>query len=66
MTDNYDNPAFPIIQYLQEQIKEEEQDIVFWAASKLPTAQKLHNNAVQRLAAYKDVLEFIEETFKPE
>ena len=67
MQDNTDNPAFPIIEYLNKQIKQEEYNRDWWAL-KLPTftAQKLHSNAVQRIVAYKDVLEFIEETFKPE
>lgn len=66
MQDNYDNPAFPIIEYLKEQIKQEEKNKEYWAVSETFTAQKLHNNAVQRLVAFKEVLEFIEETFNPE
>jgi len=66
MTDNYYNPAFPIIRFLNEQIKREEQDKEFWALSKTIGAQKLHTLAVQRLVAFKEVLEFVEETFKPE
>ena len=64
MTDNYDNPAFPIIEYLQEQIKKEEQDKEYWALSSTSAAQKLHISAVHRLGAFYEVLEFIEETFE--
>lgn len=66
MQDPTENPAFPIIEFLNERIKRDEEIKEHWAASKLSIAQKLHNNAVQRLVAYIDVLDFIEETFKPE
>ena len=66
MQDNTNNPKLLIIDFLNEQIKKEEQDKEYWALSSTSAAQKLRISAVHRLGAFYEVLEFIEENFKPE
>ena len=67
MSDNTDNPAFPIIEYLKEKIKEAEENKDHWEENhQQPMADYFRTIAVNRIAAFKEVIEFIEETFKPE
>jgi hypothetical protein len=67
MSDNTDNPAFPIIEFLNEKIKEAEESKDHWELnSQKPLADYYRKVAVNRIAAFKEVFEFIEETFKPE
>lgn len=61
---NTDNPAFPIIEFLNEKIKEAEQSKEHWELnSQKPLADYYRKVAVNRIAAFKEVLEFITENF---
>ena len=67
MSDNTDNPAFPIIEFLNEKIKESDGAKTYWEENhQKPMAYYFRNMAIHRIAAFKEVIEFIEETFKPE
>ena len=67
MQDNTDNPAYPIIEFLNDQIKNYEIRKDYWEENhQQHMADYWRNMAVNRIAAFKEVLEFIEETFKPE
>ena len=64
MSDNTDNPAFPIIEFLNEKIKEAEESKDHWELnSQKPLADYYRKVAVNRIAAFKEVLEFITENF---
>jgi hypothetical protein len=64
MTDNTDNPAFPIIEFLNEKIKEAEENKDHWEENhQKPMADYYRKVAVNRIAAFKEVLEFITENF---
>lgn len=68
MTDITDNPAFPIIEYLKEQIKKDQQNKEYWQDNyqKSNLWDIYRNISINRIAAFKEVLQFIEETFKNE
>jgi len=67
MSDNTDNPAFPIIEFLNEKIKKDEGNKDHWEENhQHHMADYYRKLAVHRIAAFKEVVEFIEETFKPE
>ena len=67
MSDNTDNPAYPIIEFLNEKIKKDEENKDHWEENfQHRMADYYRKVAVHRIAAFKEVLEFIEETFKPE
>ena len=64
MSDNTDNPAYPIIEFLDKQIIKYE----YWKEHheenyQKPMADYWRNMAVHRIAAFKEVLEFINENF---
>ena len=64
MTDNYDNPAYPIIEFLNEKIKKDEENKDHWELnSQKPLADYYRKVAVNRIAAFKEVLEFITDNF---
>jgi hypothetical protein len=64
MTDNTDNPAFPIIEFLNEKIKESDGAKTYWEENhQKPMAYYFRNMAIHRIAAFKEVLEFINENF---
>lgn len=64
MQDNTDNPAFPIIEFLNEKIKKDEENKEHWQENfQQPMADYWRNMAVNRIAAFKEVLEFITENF---
>jgi hypothetical protein len=66
MSDNTDNPAFPIIEYLKEKIKKDEENKDYWEEHHqkfAPMAYYWRNMAVHRIAAFKEVLEFVNENF---
>ena len=64
MSDNTDNPAFPIIEFLNEKIKEAEASKNHWELnSQKPLADYYRKVAVNRIAAFKEVLEFITDNF---
>lgn len=63
--DNTDNPAFPIIDFLNENIKEAEDKKDYWEENyQRPMSLHFRTMAVHRIAAFKEVLEFIEEEYK--
>ena len=67
MQDNTDNPAFPIIEFLKKKIKKDEENKDHWEENHQNLMSDFWRTmAVYRIAAFKEVLEFIEETFKPE
>lgn len=68
MKDITDNPAFPIIEYLKEQIKKDQQNKEYWQDNyqKSNLWDIYRNISINRIAAFKEVLQFIEETFKNE
>jgi hypothetical protein len=64
MSDNTDNPAYPIIEFLNDKIKESEENKDHWEENhQKPMANYWRNMAVHRIAAFKEVLEFITENF---
>ena len=64
MPHNTDNPAFPIIEFLNEKIKDAEESKEYWELnSQKPLADYWRKMAVNRIAAFKEVLEFITENF---
>ena len=64
MPNNTDNPAFPIIEFLNEKIKEAEQSKEHWEQNyREHMADHFRNMAINRIAAFKEVLEFINENF---
>lgn len=64
MSHNTDNPAFPIIEFLNEKIKEAEESKEHWEQNfQQPMADYYRKVAVNRIAAFKEVLEFITENF---
>lgn len=65
MQDNTDNPAFPIIEFLNEKIKEAEQSKEHWQDNYYlqHMADYYRTMAVNRIAAFKEVLEFINDNF---
>lgn len=64
MSHNTDNPAFPIVEYLNEKIKEADASKDHWEENhQKPMADYYHKVAVNRIAAFKEVLEFINENF---
>jgi hypothetical protein len=64
MSDNTDNPAYPIIEFLNEKIKKDEENIDHWDENhQKPMAYYYRKVAVNRIAAFKEVLEFITDNF---
>ena len=65
MSHNTDNPAFPIIEYLKEKIKKDEENKEHWQDNYYlhHMADYWRNMAVNRIAAFKEVLEFINDNF---
>jgi len=64
MQDNTDNPAYPIIEFLNEKIKEAEQSKEHWEQNfQQPMADYFRNMAIHRIAAFKEVLQFINDNF---
>ena len=64
MSHNTDNPAFPIIEYLNEKIKKDQENKEHWQENfQRPMADYYRTMAVNRIAAFKEVLEFITENF---
>lgn len=64
MQDNTDNPAFPIIELLNEKIKDAEENKEYWQENfQHPMANYFREMAINRIAAFKEVLEFITENF---
>ena len=64
MSHNTDNPAFPIIEFLNEKIKESDGAKTYWEENhQRPLADYYRNMAVNRIAAFKEVLKFITENF---
>jgi hypothetical protein len=64
MSDNTDNPAFPIIEFLNEKIKEAEESKDHWEQNyRKYMADYYRKVAVHRIAAFKEVYEFINENF---
>lgn len=64
MSDNTDNPAFPIIEFLSKKIKESEDSKDHWELNyQKPMADYYRKVAVNRIAAFKEVYEFITENF---
>lgn len=65
MSHTTDNPAFPIIEFLKENIKEAEDKKDYWEENyQRPMSLHFRTMAVHRIAAFKEVLEFIEEEYK--
>ena len=63
MSNNYDPQL--IIDFLNEKIKEAEESKEHWELnSQKPLADYYRKVAVNRLSAFKEVLEFIDETYK--
>lgn len=63
MSNNYDPQL--IIDYLKEKIKEAEESKEYWELNfQKPMADYFRTMAVHRIADFKEVLEFIEETYK--
>ena len=64
MSHNTDNPAFPIIEFLNKKIKENQKLKEHWEDNhQRPMAEYFRNMAVNRIAAFKEVLEFINDNF---
>lgn len=64
MSHTTDNPAFPIIEFLNEKIKKDEENKEHWQGNyREHMADYWRNMAVNRIAAFKEVLEFITENF---
>ena len=64
MSHNTDNPAFPIIEFLNKKIKGAEETKHHWEENyQRPTAEYFRKAASHRLLAFKEVLEFITENF---
>lgn len=64
MQNNTDNPAYPIIEFLNEKIKEAEQSKEHWQENfQHPMADYYLTMAIHRIAAFKEVLEFINDNF---
>ena len=64
MSHNTDNPAFPIIEFLNEKIKKDEENKEHWQYNyREHMADYYRRMAVNRIAAFKEVLEFITENF---
>ena len=64
MSHTTDNPAFPIIEYLKEKIKKDEENKEHWQENyREHMADYYRTMAVNRIAAFKEVLEFITENF---
>ena len=64
MQDNTDNPAFPIIEFLNEKIKESDKAKDHWQENyRAHMADYWLNKAVHQIAAFKEVLKFITENF---
>lgn len=64
MPHNTDNPAFPIIEFLNEKIKESDGAKTYWEENhQRPMADYYRKVAIHRIAAFKEVLEFITENF---
>ena len=64
MSHNTDNPAFPIIEFLNEKIKEAEESREHWQGNyREHMADYYRRMAVHRIAAFKEVLEFINDNF---
>ena len=65
MQDNTDNTAFPIIEFLNEKIKEAEENKEHWKENyrRHHLADYYRNMAVNQIAAFKEVLKFITENF---
>ena len=64
MSDNTDNPAYPIIEFLSKKIKESEESKTYWEENhQNPMADYYRKVAVHRIAAFKEVYEFINENF---
>jgi hypothetical protein len=60
MTDNTDNPAFPIIEFLNNKIEENEKLKDFFLDKNMPDSFKMSQQYIQ---AFKQVLRFINENF---
>lgn len=64
MQDNTDNPAYPIIEFLNEKIKDAEENKEHWELNyQKPLADYYRKAASQRIIAFKEVLEFINDNF---
>ena len=64
MQDNTDNPAFPIIEYLNKKIKKDEDWKEYHEKHyREHMADYFRTMAVNRIAAFKEVLEFITDNF---
>lgn len=64
MSHTTDNPAFPIIEFLNKKIKKDEENKEHWREHyREHLADYFRNMAVHRIAAFKEVLEFINDNF---
>ena len=68
MQDNTDNPAYPIIEFLNERINKDKENKQYWEENyqKSNLWDIYRSISINRIAAFEEVLQFIEETFKPE
>ena len=60
MSDNTDNPAYPIIEFLNNKIEESERVKDFFLSKNMPDSFKMVSHHID---AYKRVLQFITENF---